>query len=292
MNTVTVRVPAQNRNFTSLSRVKQEFVSASGTDGLLQRYISDATNAIVAFTDREFVREGVTEQLVGSGLPTAMITRRPVAALDAVRGGYIGIQPAVTVSGVQVRDRNAGILYLNSRFNDNRRYGDYITRFLTPAEGYQGWEADYTGGYLVADDNVLASGISLVAEDRSIRWPGGLWPMLVAGDRVRLSGFSGTRNNGVWTVTRRVDDETLTVLQPLTNEGPTDQEVSVEVANLPATIEMACIEMVKYRYKNRNKDTSLSGEKIGDYSYTRGKATPGVMPMYICEMLESWEVVE
>jgi hypothetical protein len=167
-----------------------------------------------------------------------------------------------------VHDPNVGLLFRGNRFTSTQPVRQWITPQILPMAGRQDWSVDYTGGYLMPGDNLVASGVmSALASDNSFNLPEDdtlYFPILVAGETVRMTGFTNAENNGKATVVSRTPTK-LVVTKTLTDEDPASGVVRMQCQTLPAELERRCLDTVKFWFITITRDMSITNERLGDW---------------------------
>jgi hypothetical protein len=231
---------------------------------LVQTIIDEVSDAFVEFTDRPWARRIVTEAQVGYGSTIQALGVRPIVA-GPTEVRYCGMP---VPSGLyRVSDAAAGFIYNRQRWVDTRPKDLWVTVEPAIGGGAPDLEFDYTGGYLMPGDDVVASGTAS-ASGSAYNIVGDIWPLLVAGEFITVTGFAAPANNGRHRVVSRTDAQ-LVVAEALETESPTGV-VSVLCRNLPRRLESLAVLEVKYRFMNRDVDPTLSQERLGDWEAKYG----------------------
>lgn len=265
---------ARTKLFTTLARVKSELGltdAVEARDTVLAQMIEDASAAIVTYCDREFARATVTENLEGYGRTTLMLTNTPLVEVTQVRFKANVISPASgvdNIGGWSVHDPNAGFLFRPALFTNTQPMQTWIETEIQPMAGRQDWHVDYTGGYLMPGDNLVASGVmSASAADNSFNLPEDddlYFPIIVAGEVIRMSGFGESDNNGKHTVVSRTPTK-LVVASTLAEE-PASGITRLTCQTLPADLERRALDTVKNWFLWLKRDPSITSESLGDWS--------------------------
>lgn len=260
--------------FTTLAHVKSDLgltdVNAD-RDDVLTRMIDDASAAIVSFCGRQFARDTVTEKLEGYDRTTLMLDRTPIVQVTEVRFKGAVISPASGFDndgGWSVHDPVAGMLFRQDLFTSTQPRRTWIETDIQPMAGRQDWHVDYTGGYLMPPDNLIASGaMSASASDNSFNLPDDVdlyFPIIVAGEVVRTAGFTNPVNNGKFTVVSRSRTK-LVVTSALTDE-PASGVHRLTCQTLPADLERRALDTIKFWFITIKRDMSITSESLGDWS--------------------------
>lgn len=284
---ITVVEPARSRAFVTLARVQRDLPSAD-TETLTD-LIAEASDAIVAFCDREFARMVVTEELPGDNRDVILLSRTPIAAVTAVREKDTTINP----SGYRIYDPNVGQLQMTERvFLDTRPVIPWITAEVDVSRpGALDYAIDYSGGYLMPDDDLLNATIDADASDNA--FVGTDMPLLASGDSIVVAGFTNSANNGRHRVVSRSATR-IGVGSTLVTESGT--AISFTCSTLPRDLQRACLDTVVTWFQTTGRDGTVVSEKIGDWSATyRGAAnndgsnedTSGLPPL-VAQRLRKW----
>ena len=253
MRNVTLSIPPNATDLTSLSRVKEELgITATSDDVLLSRLISDATNLVHEILGRELYRAQWVETFAGNSKREILLSQYPVASLDAVT--YYGA--AQTLTDFKISSRNTGSIYNSVGFGTG---GD-------PTE----WGVTYTAGYFLVGDNLSGTTFSAVAADPSINdSASGLPTLLRSGDVVRVAGFTGdTTNNGIKTVTGTPTAAKFDVDQALVNDAAGESVTLTFESAGAAVFERVATALIASAYRERKKDKGLKSLKVGDVTFT------------------------
>lgn len=121
-------------------------ISAGDTskDDVIDDLIKQASAFITRFTGREFARETVTEKIIGKGLPTLLLSRTPIIAVNTVcfRDGFIDDE-------VDVQDADAGVIFRQIGFSSSTLGNSDSFNYHPTAYGVEDWHVTYTGGYVL-----------------------------------------------------------------------------------------------------------------------------------------------
>lgn len=262
---------ARSTQLVALSKVKAAMgftTDNAARDARLSELIDDVSDAIVAFCGRTFAREDVTEHLESIGRAVLVLDRTPVSIVDEVRFK----EEVLEASGYSITDPDAGFLYRDDTWDDTSRKQQWITSERAHEPGRQDWHVDYIGGYLLPNDDFVASGIctasgstfSLPAEGET-----DAFPILVSGERIRFAGFANDDNNGTFIVVARTRSSVEV-------EGTLVHEVasgSVSITTrlygnrvLPRDVERYALMAVQSWYHAEQRDVTKTSERIGDWS--------------------------
>lgn len=258
----------RSENFTTLQKARVSAGLAStdtSRDEILEQLIAGISADIVAYTGRAFARARVEESLPGTGRTVMTLSLTPVMALEQVAFQNV---PA---SGASIYDPEAGFIY-----NDGMIWTD-----MTPASSWLGSPSPgnqlgaldhsvrYIGGYLMPDDDLICSGTMTVSgAANAFLHSESDFPILVSGERIRVTGFSNAENNGRFTVLSRSAGEVI-VAEPLVQEdAPVGTLTRMFTRTLPADLESIVLDELRERYLSLNRSSTLKGERLGDWSVT------------------------
>lgn len=272
---ITIVEAPRTTALTTLARMRRELgipPSNTSNDERLTDLIEEVSSAVVAFCQQPLIRQTVTERQVGFGRSVQMLSVTPVprAAVTGVRFGD------TTVSGCTITDEKAGFIYRRECFADTRPVRQWIERDPVSMPGSPDWEFDYSGGYVLPGDDIVASGTCVAnAADNSFELVGtpDYFPILVSGEFITVVGFATTSNNGRFKVLGRTPTK-LFVGSALTQEAPSGVTV-VACRNLPPDLEGAVVVEVKARFRSQRRDPSIKAESLGDWSATYGGSAEG-----------------
>jgi hypothetical protein len=266
---ITVVEAPHSTAFTTLARVKREMgipQSNTSNDERLTDLIEEVSSAIVTFCNQPLIRQTVIERQVGYGRTVQAMSVTPVP-----RGGLTAVHfREDEVSGCFVSDPPAGFVYNPNRYADTRPMDQWITRTPTNLPGLPDYIFDYTGGYLLPGDDVVLSDCEADSATASFKLVGSdqTFPILVSGERFRVTGFNNAANNGWFTALQRTPTSIIVdrVLVSETASGV----VNFECRNLPRDLESAAVFEIKARYLSQYRDPSIKSESLGDWSASYG----------------------
>jgi hypothetical protein len=290
--TVSVTTAARSVRLTTVANVQEDLgISTDAT--LLGRLVDEASAAIVSYCHRSFAREVYSETAAGFGSIHLMLSRTPI----------VGTPTAVTYnSGVltdySVADAAAGTLYRRAGWSWTTQAfpglsaGGSWLDVGTPLPGSEEplYTVDYTAGYLLPDQNVVAQvTVSAASADNSFNDSAGGFPSLLkAGDVVTSSGFVTAANVG-----RFVASGTPTVNKVVVTGGTLVTEaagpsVSVLFQSLPRDVEAAAIECVKAWYHARKDDSRIVEKTVGPMSVRYAETDRAALPASCAALLRPW----
>lgn len=291
----TVLIPPQTVNLTTLEIVKGELkltTTDAARDAWIQDRIEQASLAIQDELDRPLTRQQVQERFDGNGRMLAALELTPIASLDSLKNAWLGeIDLSITTLGNEVAridNAEAGLIWRNYGFADDSPQKVWLTVDSMAQAGAKPWQATYHGGWLTRADDLTASGFTASGTD-IIRNDGGIMPLVAPGDQIALSGWA--LNRGRFVVSARTDDsisvENILVVE-VAGAG-----AAVQVRNLPAGLERACIDTVRSWFYLRTQNTGYKAESIGDWSATYGDPTgaaerANVLPGAVVTTLDRW----
>ena len=238
------------RYLTDRSRVKDELgITDTSWDDVLDRLIAEASEAVYHWLGRPLYRAQYTESLPGNDRNELMLSRYPIASIDAVSHSDVA-QDATLYA---VSDAASGMIHSDYCF---AKGGD-------PLE----WSITYTAGYFVVDDLNAATTISVDSADDSYNDSGnGFSTLIRAGDWFAASGFTAEADNGNKLVVT-ADAGTLTVTDALTTEAAGSTR-TLTFENVPSNFSRAAMELVKTTFLRRKRDNTLTSLEVGPIKYT------------------------
>ena len=271
MGGITVTEYPQETDLTTLRRVKIELgldLTTTTNDELLLSLITEASQAIEDYCHRDFSRATVKEITAGNGRVRLMLSRTPVAEIESV----VRDDSTIASTNYSIEDAESGALY--------RETGWYWTvsedaRFLVPysqaSADHPEYEVTYTGGYLLPNDDYIATSLSILTSTASINDSTGALPLVAAGDRITLKGWSSASNNNkTVTVVSRTASKIVVSSTTLAAEASTDVArqlvVRQEPYGLPHDLERACVQTIKAWWYQRTHDPAVAGKQVGDLS--------------------------
>lgn len=247
-------------DLTTLVKAKRYLrITASTDDTLLGELIDSASALIESICDRKFISRSYAELYDGNGDRYLYLKQWPVTAVGRLSIGYdqvLGIgcnASGATWASVRNDGTNLILIYDTSAgiTTTNLALGTYTTVTLLAAaiNAVSGWETTSTGdfgNYLTADiletpalyclDGYAYLDMGYKAVDE--------WQWEEDTGRLYLaSGFAkGTQNIYV--------------------------EYTAGYSTIPADLEMIAHEVIAWMYHSTRRDPGLSGERLGDYSWT------------------------
>lgn len=142
--TVTILVPPTSIDLTTVEHVEQELGIPAGTETeLLQRYIRQASDAIVDHCGRRFGRATYRESVPGYGDPRALVSELPVRTIGSV---LMGNEP---VLDYELEDPEAGILFRKAGWSWNVGLGWGGSLVMSPRPGTESpqYIVEYEAGW-------------------------------------------------------------------------------------------------------------------------------------------------
>lgn len=267
---VSVTTPARNVNLATLASLKAELgltTTDAARDSLLDDIRRRSSAAIEAYCHRTFAREVVSETVGAFGGPYLQLSRYPVASVASVTfNGQVW-------TDYSLQDRDKGWLYRRGGFpwtaqaNAGLTGGYRFVDFGSPLPGSEEPLAvvEYTAGFLMPDDNVVAADdVSVDDADNSFNSASSGFPALLkAGDIIETRGFNNAANNGRHVVSGTPTAAKIIVTTTLVDELATTGAHSVLVQSLPADLEKACLESTKVFYLGRQTDPGVVEKQVG-----------------------------
>lgn len=259
MGRITVTTAAGARALTSLEAVKLELcITHAEHDEFLRSLITQASSVWEGLG--VYPREAVTEDLPAFGSTVLRLERAPLVLVSEVRWQT----SALAAATYSIHSEEHAHLWRDEGWQSTEVYRAGLVRALTPAPPKQDWHVDYTAGWLVPGAEMrAATTLSAIASDSSFNDSAGNFPLLVAGDTIRASGWATAGNNGTKTIASRTATK-LIVEESLADEAD-GQNRSLEFGNLPPLLERAVIVTVKAWYLGRKRDPNVRSEKLGAF---------------------------
>lgn len=141
---VTITSAASSQALTTIARIKTELgISGSGDDSLLTDLVLDASDYIVRYCGRTFVKETVTETLPSSGGVFLVLSRRPISSISEIR--FSG--DVVDSSDYEIHEADSGIVYRSNGWSSTQATYQSITLREMPSTGQNLYAVDYVAGY-------------------------------------------------------------------------------------------------------------------------------------------------
>jgi hypothetical protein len=285
---VTVTSPVTTR-LISLSRVRRSLrIEYPDDDDVLLDMIDEATDIVQEYLLYPLARGVYTEYVPGFGTQRLMLSRVPIVAVSQV----LDDGTLVASTAYQIESPAAmGSIYKTTGWLWTGSQTDLLTPLPGGGSEEPSFQVDYTAGYLLEGDNVSrAATISMASADNSYNDSAAGFPLLVAGDRVRVAGANTAANNGWKTVVSRTASK-IVVAESLATESA-GAPVSLDVVTLPMAIRRACLDVVRALYQQRQWE--MTGPRVVQ---TEGgtqifNAPSGKMPQSAQDALLSFMRVE
>lgn len=282
---LTISTPPQTTYLSTLQAIRDAVgVTTADADSRLDGYLSSGSDLIERTCRRSFGRGVFVETLKGYGTMDLVVSRRPVVAVSQV------LIDSVVDAGWTIEDGPSGILSrASSLWPDSSRLAAHLSWVRDPVDGLRNISVTYTAGYLLPGDNLIErTDISATALTKTLTRASGVWPLLVAGDRITVAGFKSSTNTGTFTVVTRTSS-TVTVAEALADEaaGPV---VTVLVQTLPARLERAVLLLAKTWEQQKDRDPDLLARRVGDLEVRyreRAQAELGSLPGDVLQMIIS-----
>lgn len=254
MGTISLVTLPDNTALVTLTEFKNELgISGSGSDGVLQALIEQASSRVEGMLGRPILRAQYRETLEGSGKSRLVLGMRPVISLDAI--SYQG--STQVLADFEIDNRDAGFLYRT------------LGVFACPDDP-NAWSVTTTAGWFVGDDD-KAVNISVAASDDSYN-SAALFPThLKPEDLFVASGFTAAANNGLRKVVTATTSK-ITVANALADE--TSATRTLRFANLPGAIKRAVTMLARDGYVSRASGGTIVEEAISGATTLRWLA-PG-----------------
>lgn len=148
---VTVTTAATDPSLARLESIKTQLgITGSSEDSLLIDLIREASDLIVSYCDRSFIKESITETLPGLGTPRLMLSRVPVISISQIK--YRDQEPTSSDDYV-LEDPYSGFVFSKRGvWTSTHRFDEWITFNTTRYSNYD-WEVKYTAGYVLYPDS-------------------------------------------------------------------------------------------------------------------------------------------
>jgi hypothetical protein len=294
MGTIEILTPAAVVDLTTRARAKAELGIAAGDvthDATVDTLIAEASAAVLDYLDGSIApRERVRERCSGAGRTTLILSRRPVAAIEAVT---CEDDASVTAAEIEIRNRRAGIVWRELGFPNDQPVTSWLGTDpadwppeTSPQQGPRPWQFDYLAGDLLPGDAVEASGFTVAAAGTLTR-AAGAWPLVASGEVVTCRGFTNAGNNGRFVVRARTDT-VLTLSAVLAAETAPGGAI-VHVRTLPVELERAVLDTIRAWYSPTRPAPNVTSERIGDWSASYATARPHVLPEAVLGVLDRWQ---
>lgn len=265
---LTITTHPLNTTLATLQQARDTVgVTTADQDTTLLRFLQASSDRIQAACRRVFPRAAYTETIQGSDHFALVLSRRPVVAVSSVSIDGL-IDTTYTLD-----DRDAGILRRTERWPMQGLIGFGMAEYFDARNAVKQCSVSYTAGYLLPSDDVIQrETISVASADKSFNDSAGGFPLLVAGDRIDVSGFATAANQGVFTVVTRTASK-VTVSESVTTEaaGP---PITIRVSTLPGRATLATLELVRYQYLGKDKDPDLLERRVGDLAVRYREMAP------------------
>jgi len=280
---ITFRTRPFNTDFTSLADVKEALgITVTTDDAFLNKLIVRATDEILHFTRREFARAAVTDDVVSTGLRRLLLFYPPVLVIEVVRLRGTVLDD---ITDIRIIDADAGIVAREKVFESTQAHRADLTVQAINYQDLPDWSFDYTGGFLMPGDNIINDvNISASSVDNSFNFSG-VFPLLVAGEAIKVTGFADPANNGTFPVVSRTGAKIIVTATLVTEAaGP---GINMTVETLPASLQHAAIEIVTSMFNARARSRDIKAESIGDHSTTYVEGS-GIIPATTARALGRW----
>jgi hypothetical protein len=283
---ITITTKRLKTQLVTLADLTVAIVPGSADDVFLASLINRATNHFERECRRVFGRQVVTETFNGNRRTDILVSHIPVMNLASLT--HSG--STITATEYRVEDKEAGILFMENGWIENRMVMSGITTSPLDQVGDSDYSLIYTSGYLLPGDNIIAGDAFIDcaadATAKTFTRTSGKWPLLVDGDCITFGGFAATGLNIEYTVASRTD-LVITVDETPTNTEAAGATVTLTCQTLPEELEQAAIELINSWFAGRGRDSTLKAEKIGDWSATYGAA----IPEYVQSIVNHYKVI-
>jgi hypothetical protein len=252
--------------WTTVSRVKVELGIAEDDtthDARLSAWIDELSEAMAGYCERTFARAHVEERAVGLDRSLLMVSLTPIAEVREVLDDGTVFSP----HKYSIYEADVGTIYAQAGWPTTEASRQWITRQTVPGSAPAlSYSINYLGGYLMPQDDLVASG-TLAVQGGAFVSSEGDFPLLVSGELIRVAGFATAANNGRFTVQSRTGS-TIIVAEALTDEAAPDTLVTLRCRNFPLELERCLLDELKELWLSRNRSSTLESKKIGDWAET------------------------
>lgn len=257
-------------DLSTLARTKAQLgVSGSTNDTLYTELIATTSEAVKSRLGWDPARAEVLDRFAGTGFDTIRLSRQPLLSFSAVEHDGTAVETddyKVFAANEEqaLLTRSLGWTGRSLAFTFPRGDALSAARSIRPL-----WTVQYWAGWLLPGDDFSSANLAFDGTARTLTLSSGTWPLVVAGDRITLSGASNAENSGTFTVSERTSDSVVTLA---TGAGIVDeaegQTITVTVRNLPRDLERAAIVLIRDAFAAKDLATNVASEKVGPLSVT------------------------
>lgn len=292
---------------TLLATVKEELgISHTSDDTFFSRKIRQASSAILRAIDRASIARRVVHEGIPAYTRTILIVdETPLLSIAQIvstqtpqQAAPIALDPSVYT----ISEKEKGFIFNQDGWPTTEIVGFFdnwnmvLERLPVPANNGM-YYADYTAGYIMPGDDVLAAtgsgtGYSFLASDGSLNVSGKKFPILVPGDLFTVAGATTPANNGQFTVSTATNTKIVTVENAFTSESAPTDGFGLSFRTLPEDIENAAIQAVKAWYLGRDRDPFVKSERLGGNragAYMAEYNTEQALPSSAVELLTKFK---
>lgn len=220
---------------------------------LLQEYLDDALGVCEDYLGYPMARQAYTELLPGTDTFDLVLSRTPLVSVQQVLSAGSAL---ASTEYRRIDPPESGILHRETQRWESAQvlYG-WLTFSPSRDEAMLNYQVDYWAGWLLPTDNMVRqTTITVTASTQTYADSAGGFPLLVAGDVVRFSGFTNQANNGAHVVVSRTASAVV-VAETLVNESPASTTpITCTVQTLPRTLARAVREQARAWYYARRLD--------------------------------------
>lgn len=263
--TLTVLTPAQQSNLTTLAQVKTALgITDPVDDWTYAALIPQATSQVQGLLGYPGIRREVRDRFRGMGFSTHSLEESPLVELGTIQ-----------LDGSTI-DQTDNLVSIESAPMSIIRRSDTFSTTQRPL-----WTVEYWAGWLVPGDDFSSAAITFANSGQTLTLSSGTWPLLVANDRITLSGATNSENSGTFTVSARTSDTVLTLdsASGIVDEAE-GQTITVNVSNLPDAIDRAVTLLVRDAFQLRGSTSPVEEERVGSlqvkYASTQSSHSGGV----------------
>lgn len=254
MSVLSVLTRALHTQPVAVESLARELGLTSPDDfDLLQDYLDDALAVCEEYVGYPFARQAYSELLPGSDTFDLVLRNPPLVAVQQVLSS--GSILASSNYRIAAPPESAILHRETERWASIPQTFGWLTFAPGRDEAMLNYQVDYWAGWLLPSDNLVRkTTVTATASTKTYADSAGGFPLLVAGDVVRFSGFTNAANNGQHVVVSRTASA-LVVAETLVNETPAGTTpITCIVETLPRFLSRAVRELARSWYYARRMD--------------------------------------
>lgn len=271
-----------NTALTTVSRVEGE-LGITGANATLDPIIDEVSDTIRQMMGVDFIgRARITEDVESYGRIYLRLTNRPLLVVHSIN--ELGADNSTSL--LDASEYTIGnnipprVRSLRGGWEWSAAQRGGIVHSAVAGTERPRWRVDHTCGYLMPGDDISAdTNISFTNATDTISTTG-TFPLLVAGDRITVSGAANSANNGTFTVVSRTSSAIVIGSGGTLVDEAAGASVSIGVQTLPQALQRAAIDFAKFRYLHQQNDPSVIEESaagIGSVKYGSTTVPSSVM---------------